>query len=102
MIHKIKILVNKKKLKVKKALKTRSKLLEIKNPEDESKLTSTMMNPDIIETVAYPSDTAAAKSSSRFSFFFDFNKIMPKEILGVDVSEIKKDIRDGGSQISSL
>ena len=43
--------------------------------------------------------SSSYSSSSPFSFFYS---IMPKEILGVPVVEIKKDLVDGRSQISSL
>jgi hypothetical protein len=38
-------------------------------------------------------------ASSTFSYFYS---ILPKDILGVPVNEIKKDIADGQSQIKSL
>jgi len=41
-------------------------------------------------------------STSRFSFFSTLNSFIPKEILGVQVDEIKKDLKEGGSQIGLL
>lgn len=95
---------------VKKSLTPRSKLLEAVNnqlfiPAAESSITKST------DTTTEPTDTPTSSvkkpAQSRFSFFSTLNSILPKEFLpkeflGVQVTEIKKDLKDGGSQISNL
>ena len=46
--------------------------------------------------------TVPKNQASRFSFFSTINSMIPKEILGVQVTEIRKDLKEGSSQITSL
>lgn len=52
-------------------------------------------------TISNKQDTSInnGNSTGLSSFFYS---ILPKEILGVPVNEIKKDLNEGKSQISSL
>ena len=106
LTHFIKKISNNSNIKVKKSLKTRSKLLDssckeksTKPGSDDNKKKLKHSKTDTTTTKKKKEDMSAGSSLSPFSYFFS---MMPNEILGVQVTEIKKDLHEGRSQISSL
>jgi hypothetical protein len=51
------------------------------------------------QQLAAPVDSLSSSSMTSLSFFYS---LMPKQILGVPVSEIKKDLSESTSQIASM
>jgi hypothetical protein len=85
-------------------LKTQSKLLsktQDKSENETIKLVANNLNDKnkYNDKHALSAKKNAPNDPSPFSFFYSF---VPKEILGVPLNEIKKDLKEGSSQISTL